>query len=375
MSNTVKIEQNIIYWAINRAGYDINVFFSENPEYEKWFRGQKEPTIKQLEKFSHKLHVPFGYLLLKTPPEEIVPIPFYRSINSSNNKTSINVFDTIQILQRRQEWLKEYLIENGHETLEFVGKYDINTSVDEIVNDIRFTLQLTDNWASKFHTWEEALNYLTQQIENIGVVINFNGVVQNNTHRPIDVNECRGFVLVDEIAPFMFVNNADAKAAQLFTLIHELAHIWLGHSAGFNNLNMLPTDDPIEVLCDKIAAEFLVPSSMLIEVWDEYHDIKRTARFFKVSPIVIARRILDLGIYSRQKFYEFYDNYMEEFRQKKERMGSGGDFYSTAKKRISLVFAAHISNAVKTNQLLYRDAYRLTGLKGDTFNKFLANSL
>lgn len=374
MSTTIKIEQNIISWAIERAGHEINAFFEDNPLYKKWYNEEKTPTLKQLEKFSNKLHVPFGYLLLQEPPEEILPIPFYRSI-AGNTKTSINVFDTIQILQRRQEWLKDYLLENEHEPLSFVGKFNIEASVDDIVKDIRNTLNLNDKWASGFKTWEDALNHLTEQIEEIGIVINFNGVVQNNTHRPISVKECRGFVLVDEIAPFMFVNNADAKAAQLFTLIHELAHIWLGESAGFENQNMLPSNDPIEILCDKVAAEFLVPTEILQSIWLELNDIKKTAHFFKVSPIVIARRILDLGIYTKKKFFDFYNSYMEEFREKKERMGSGGDFYATAKKRISLAFAAHINNAVKTNQLLYRDAYKLTGLKGDTFNKFLANSL
>lgn len=91
----------------------------------------------------------------------------------------------------------------------------------------------------------------------------FNGVVENNSHRKISVYECRGFVLVDEMAPFMFINNADWKSAQMFSIVHELAHIWTGHSAGFDFRRLQPADDPIEKLCDQIAAEFLVPEVVI----------------------------------------------------------------------------------------------------------------
>jgi Zn-dependent peptidase ImmA (M78 family) len=105
-------------------------------------------------------------------------------------------------------------------------------------------------------TWQEAQDHLIKHVEDKGIITVFNGVVENNTSRPIPVDECRGFVLVDEIAPFMFINNADYKSAQMFTIVHELAHIWTGHSAGFDFRKLQPADDPIEVLCDKVAAEF-----------------------------------------------------------------------------------------------------------------------
>lgn len=92
-------------------------------------------------------------------------------------------------------------------------------------------------------------------IEDKGIITVFNGIVENNTSRPIPVDECRGFVW-DEMAPFMFINNADWKSAQMFTIVHELAHIWTGHSAGFDFRKLQPADDPIEILCDKVAAEF-----------------------------------------------------------------------------------------------------------------------
>ena len=147
--------------------------------------------------------------------------------------------------------------------LPFVGKYNGINNVPAIVNDIRQTLELSENWASQLGTWEEAQNHLVETIEDKGIITVFNGVVENNGYRKIPVDECRGFVLVDDIAPFMFINNADSKSAQMFTIVHELAHIWTGHSAGFDFRKLQPADDPIEILCDQVAAEFLVPEKCI----------------------------------------------------------------------------------------------------------------
>ena len=212
-------------------------------------------------------------------------------------------------------------------------------------------------------------------IEDKGIITVFNGIVENNTHRPIPVDECRGLVLVDKYAPFMFVNNADWKSAQMFTIVHELAHIWTGRSAGFDFRKLQPADEPIEKLCDKVAAEFLVPEKEFEEVWSRNASISHLSRYFKVSEIVIARRALDMGKISKRKFFEFYKEYSNREFAKKENQGSGGDFYATTKKRISVTFASHVNQAVKSGQLLYRDAYKLTGLKGDTFDNFFSKHL
>lgn len=375
MKPEIHIQPNLITWAISRAGHDVEQFINSQPKIQKWLDKEESPTIKQLEKFATKLHIPFGYLFLPEPPKETIPFPFFRTGNNTTDRVSLNVFDTIQILQRRQDWITEYLIESEQEPLFFVGKFNVKHPFQDIVNDIRNTLQLAPDWAKEFATFEETLAFITHKIESIGIFINFNGIVENNTHRPISVDECRGFVLVNEFAPFMFINAADAKAAQLFTIVHELAHIWLGESAGFENQNLLPASDPVELLCDAVAAEFLVPSSSLIDIWQDKPSIDYARRIFKVSPIVIARRAMDLGLISRSDFFVFYNGYIESFKNKKANQGSGGDFYATTRKRLSVSFATYVNQAVKQNKLLHRDAYKITGLKGDTYQKFVTQHL
>jgi len=368
----VDIKANILRWAVARAGYDLHDFATKVPNFQQWIDGKKKPTVKQLEDFSKKVYLPFGYLFLPEPPKENLPIPFFRTNNTKTTGVSINVYDTILLMQQRQDWLKDYLKDGEFEPLPFVGKYKHKENIAEIVRDIRKTLGLVENWASQYETWEDSLNNLTQRIEDTGIIMVFNGIVENNTHRPIEVEECRGFVLVDELAPFMFVNNADGKAAQMFTIVHELAHIWTGHSAGFDFRKLQPANDPIELLCDKVAAEFLVPQNSFNIVWNERPSIKYAARYFKVSEIVIARRALDTGKITKKEFFDFYEEYINREFKKKENQSSGGDFYATTRKRLSMTFAAHVNNAVKSGKLLYREAYKLTSLKGDTYQNFFS---
>jgi len=372
MRNEVNVNANILTWAIVRAGYELQTFTDKFPKVQLWIEGKKKPTVKQLEEFSKKVHLPFGYLFLPEPPKEHLPIPFFRSSGNQAEKVSINVYDTILLMHQRQDWLSNYLKDNHFEQLSFVGKFRNITNVQSIVADIRNTLNLPENWASQFRTWQEAQDHLVLYIEDKGIITVFNGVVENNGFRKIPVDDCRGFVLVNEMSPFMFINNADWKSAQLFTIVHELAHIWTGHSAGFDFRKLQPADDPIEILCDKIAAEFLVPANSFNEVWNHNPSIQNASRYFKVSEIVIARRALDTGKLTKGQFFAFYEEYSNREFAKKEQQNSGGDFYATTKKRLSLTFASHINNAVKSGNLLYRDAYKLTSLKGDTFHNFFS---
>lgn len=375
MRTEINVNSNMIAWAISRAGYELQVFTEKFPRVQQWLEGERKPTVKQLEDFSKKVHLPFGYLFLPEPPKEKLPIPFFRTNNSQATSVSLNVYDTILLLQQRQDWLKDYLTEKEFDKLPFVGKFLNQNNVQQIVADIRNTLGLQENWASDFKTWQEAQDHLIKHVEDKGIITVFNGVVENNTSRPIPVDECRGFVLVDEIAPFMFINNADYKSAQMFTIVHELAHIWTGHSAGFDFRKLQPADNPIEILCDKVAAEFLVPENTFNQVWLENQSIKYASRFFKVSEIVIARRALDTGKISKKQFFEFYEEYSNREFIKKESQGDGGNFYATTRKRLSITFASHVNNAVKSGKLLHRDAYKLTSLKGDTFQTFFNNHI
>lgn len=375
MKFEVDINNNLLIWAIERAGINIDEVSRTIPSFSSWLLGKKKPTAKQLEKFAQKVHLPFGYLFLENPPEEKLPIPFFRTLSSQEYKININIYDSVLLLQQRQSWLTDYLKENNYLQLNFVGKFSNKPDINDVVNDIRKTLKIDEDWAKEFSTWEKAKDHLTQLIEDAGIITTFSSIVGNNTRRNIKVDDCRGFVLVDDYAPFMFINSADSKSAQMFTMAHELAHIWIGQSAGFDFRQLQPANNQTEVLCDKIAAEFLVPAKSIEDSWQAVKDISQLARYFKVSQIVIARRLLDLGKISKNEFITFYDNYINQDFARSENREGGGDFYKTQRKRLSVRFLSFVNQAVKENKLLVRDAYNLTNLKGETYHTFMREHL
>jgi Zn-dependent peptidase ImmA (M78 family) len=202
-----------------------------------------------------------------------------------------------------------------------------------------------------------------------------NGIVGNNTHRKLDVDEFRGFALTDRHAPLIFVNGADAKSAQMFTLAHELAHVWLGAEgegiSGFEGL--FPGDSRIEKFCDQAAAEFLVPARELRERWRDVRNapdaFERVARYFKVSPIVAGRRAMDLRLVNRDTFFDFYNAYAKRERRQAQAT-SGGDFYNNQNTRVGAGFAKSVIRAAIAGRLTFKEAYDLTGLRGGAFQQY-----
>jgi Zn-dependent peptidase ImmA (M78 family) len=211
-------------------------------------------------------------------------------------------------------------------------------------------------------------------MEERGITVVVSGIVGNNTRRKLDPAEFRGFVLIDERAPFVFVNGADGKAAQMFTLAHELAHVWLGSSAAFDLRNLEPAEDETEQACNRIAAEFLVAEEALREAWPSLRrgaePLQALARRFKVSELVVARRALDLRLISRHDFYEFYEAYSQDERRTASQQTEGGNFYATQSLRLGRRFAESLLRATREGKVSYKEAYRLTGLYGRTFERY-----
>ena len=332
--------------------------------------------MRQLEDFAAKMYVPYGYLFLDNPPVEEMPIPLFRGSSSAANM-NLNVYETVLTMQYRQEWAEEYIQDQlGGEELPFVGSMSIKDGIDNVIIRIRELLELEENWAFSERDSASAVNKLSQQMEAIGVVTSFNGVVGNNTHRKISVEECRGFALVSKIAPFVFVNNDDAKSAQIFTLIHEFTHLLLGISAGFGGIEDTHDDDS-ERFCDQVAAAFLVPKLLFISQWRATEgSIDKCAKKFKVSSLVIARRAYAMNMLSAQDYQEFYAHYKAIWKNPKRTSAyRSGNFYLSAAKRVGKLFGAYVSTAVRSGYLLHRDAYRLTGLHGSSFDKVITNQI
>lgn len=378
MAFRVDIQPGFFSWACERARLDPAVLRHRFKDFSKWESGEKKPTMKQLEAFANSTHTPIGYFFLPEPPREEIPIPDLRTIRKEAiGHPSPNLLDTIYAMQRRQAWLREELIECEADSLGFVASARVSDDPQGVGMEMRRMVGLVEGWAAAVRTWREAVGELRRSIEKLGVMSVINGVVGNNTHRKLDVEEFRGFALSDEFAPLVFVNGADAKSAQMFTLAHELAHIWLGESALTDAWLILRPSQEIEAWCDQAAAEFLVPAEELRACWKEVRREKSPfeiiARRFKVSPIVAGRRAMDLRLVDRKHFFTFYEEYTE--REKTQRTASGGgDFYNNQNTRVGQRFAIQVILAAKGGRLSFNEAYDLTGLRGGAFQEY-ANRL
>jgi len=375
----VPVNPQILRWARKRAGRDIESLQRTFPKVEAWERGESQPTMRQLERFAKTTHVPFGFFFLDSPPDEPLPIPDFRTMPGASRPPSPDLLDTIYACQQRQEWYRGYLQTIGEEPLPFVGSAGLQADPARVAAGIRRRLHFDIGERHKLPTWTEALRRFIEQVESAGVLVMTSSIVGSNTHRKLNPEEFRGFALVDDLAPLVFINAADTKSAQMFTLAHELAHIWLGESGVSDaQITVLP-DARMERWCNQLAAELLVPLEALRESnqpeADLQHEINRLARQFKVSTLVVLRRIHEIGGLDDETFWQTYHDEAARLQQFERRGTSGGDFYRTLKVRVSKTFAQAVVISTLEGYTLFRDAYRMLGLRNpETFRK-LARAL
>jgi Zn-dependent peptidase ImmA (M78 family) len=369
----VDIKPELLTWARERARLEVDDLSQRFPKLAAWEEGVARPTLKQVEDFAKATHTPVGFLFLQAPPEEKIPIPDFRTIrNRPIARPSPDLLDMIYVCQQRQEWYRDFARSERESPLSCVGSASLDSGVEQTAAIIRHTLNFDVEERRRMPTWTDALRHFISQADEAGIMVMCSGVVLNNNYRQLDPEEFRGFALSDSLAPLVFINGADTKAAQMFTLAHELAHIWLGQSAVSDSQASMVPDHQVERWCNRVAAELLVPLDIIKQ---EYHahstlrlELDRLARFFKVSTLVVLRRIHDAGDLTREEFWREYEKELKRLLEMAK--GSGGNFYLTQAARVSKRFARALVISTLEGQTLHRDAFRMLGFaKFDTFQK------
>jgi len=373
----VAVSPDLLRWARERDGVmAADELAGRFPKLADWEAGTAQPTLNQIEAFARAVHVPVGYLFLRTPPEEPVPIPDFRTFEGrAVHRPSPNLLDMIYACQERQSWYGEFSLASRIPEAEFVGAASLDQPPDDVASDMAARLGFDLAARATCRTWEEALRLFIGQAEKLGVLVMVSGIVLSNTHRALDPREFRGFALADRRAPLVFINGADTKSGQMFTLAHELAHLWLGVSA-LSDASGAPLNGyrREEVWCNAVAAELLVPLAAFRAALrpDEPLDeaMPRLARQFKVSTLVVLRRLRDAGAVVKGAFDEAWPRERERLRALAEAAGSeGGNFYRTTLSRVGKRFARALVESTLEGQTLYRDAFRMLGVaKTETFN-------
>lgn len=361
----VDVKPELLRWARDRAGLSADALAGRFPRLHAWEGGELRPTLKQLECFAKATFTPVGYLFLREPPVERVPIPDFRTVPETRlAHPSPNLLDTIYLCQQRQDWYREYVRSTGGEPLGFVGSVHPDDDVREVAARIRRALRFDVTERRRLPTWIDALRQFIAQVDALGVLVMISGVVGSNSRRSLEPQEFRGFA------------GADTKAAQMFTLAHELAHLWLG-SSGVSDAEVLNgSDQANERWCNRVAAELLVPLDLLQAEYSGRaalsDELSRLARHFKVSTLVILRRLHDADLLTRVAFSSAYEHELD--RLKALPAGSGGNFYLTLSARVSQRFARAIVTSTLEGQTSFSDSFRLLGFrKMETFNKLAEN--
>lgn len=366
-------------WAIERSG--------RNPDelakfpIAAWIAGDALPTMRQLEDFAKATYTPIGFFFLDEPPQEVVPIQDFRTFSDAAvRRASPNLLDTIYACEQRQDWFHDFAEAHGSDPVELVASLTLDTPVVDAAQSLRDDLGFGLDRRVEFPNWTEALGGLVEHAEDAGVLVMISGIVGSNTQRKLDPKEFRGFALADELAPVIFINGADTKAAQIFTLAHELAHLSLGESAVSRpDLAQLDDTEESERWCNHVAAELLVPLASLREAYVSSRDLTaeldRLAKFYKVSTLVILRRIAEAGLMERSHYREAYDAELERVIGLAGERSSGGSFYNTTPVRVSKRFARALISDTLEGRTSHRDAFRLLGSKKFSAFQELSNRL
>jgi len=378
MVERVDVSPALLAWALDRSRISDNDKRYER--FSRWAAGDEQPTFKQLEAFANATHAPLGYLFLNQPPVETVPIPDFRTVgNSGVASPSPDLLDTIYDCQMRQDWYRTYAAEQGFDPLPFVGTATVSDPVEQVAERIRRAIGFTMDQRANFSNWEDALRQLIDSVESIGVLVMISGIVGGNTRRKLDPEEFRGFALTDPLSALIFINGSDSKSAQIFTMIHELAHVWLGETALSDAQLGSNSTTGSELWANQVAAEVLVPIARLRTDYRNSADLPelvRLAGLYKVSTLVILKRIFDGGYLQWDDYRARYIDEVDRVRAIVDaRQGSGGNYYNTQPLRLSRNFARAVIVDTREGRTLYRDAFGLLGAaKRETFDR-LASTL
>lgn len=362
-----QLSRTMIDWIASEGGVTTTALAEQlmPNKQDKFLQGNVTKTTA--EKLAKIGKIPFGYLFLEKPP--IVHKPEIPDLRQTTTPTALSkdFFDTYNDIKYKIDWYKEHLNEFGIQfKLDFIGKHSINDDYRVVAQDISERIGLDVPKIVRKVTKDSYFGLACALIEKIGVLVFKNGVVKSNTSRRLDTSEFRGFCLIDEMAPAVFVNGSDAFSAQVFTLFHELAHIWVGKD-GVSGWHF---ENKIEAFCNKVSAEVLMPFNVFEDKWvsesrqskDIYTVASHVADYFKVSTYAVAIKAKTLNLIGEDDFLIIRNNSIDS--SKKDT--SGANPYAVYPYRNSPKLTDAILSSAMSQQLPLREAANLLNIKAGT---------
>ena len=384
MSSKVKSNPEILKWARKTAKISLEKSAStisktckierikewESPDCKDF------PTIKQVEKLARLYRRPVDVFFLQFVPKDFPALKDFRRNKEDGLNTSL-IF-MMREVQEKQEWLSNFLKKKKEKKLDFSGKHNIKSSPDVVANDIRKTLAI-----GNIPSGLKPLKYWIEKAESKRIFISLSS--NYHTRLKLDSDLFKGFVIDDKYAPFIFLNSDDWDHGQIFTLIHELAHIWIGVSGISNeteiNTTNTPGIHPVEKFCNEVAVKALLPEDELTAMLPKQDvltikNISRLSRKLGVSNAALLNRALNIRLIDSEKYNSLQkeaDSAWKDFllKESQKKKSSGGpNYYIMQLRRSSKAFANIVMDFYKNGKVNGADASRLLKVKESNFHKF-----
>lgn len=378
----MQVNPALLEWAQHRSGRSDIDMQDKLHKWDRWLSQELPLTLRDIERIAHFTRVPVGYFFLPEPPEEQIPIPDFRAGRNHAARNSQDLVETIYLNQRRQSWYEDYLTAMDEAVhLEYVGKA-LNMAVAQAAEEITRALGYTADLRSRLSTSADARKYLAEAFESIGGLVVFNSMVGNNSKRMLSTEEFRGFTLHSRVAPLVFINANDTKNGQVFSLLHEFAHVWRGDegvSAG--GMPWEETSSTTEAWCDSVAAEIAVPTIHLQDAFDHRRDlrdeVRRLSQLYHCSTLVVLIRLREVELINRLTFDRVFGPERARLLsavQNKQKPSGGGDFYNNQPFRIGRTLSRAIIRDTQLGNTPMTEALRLLSFsKAKMFDKYSKN--
>lgn len=327
MPHSIKalITPSLIKWAREQAGLDIASAAKRigrpESEIQGWEDGTQQPTLAQVRKAADVYQRSLAVFYLSEIPQGFQTLRDFRHLPDTQSVVySPDLSQLVRLIEYRQNWLSEWLVDEGAESLNFIGSTSLNTPAVDIAKAIRIKLGIKPEQQMKCKTRRDALNLWIDKSEEIGINICRQG--------GIECEEARGFVLTDKYAPFIYINSSDALAAQIFTLAHELVHLWI-NLPGISNMEAISKtgnndNDRIEVFCNSVASLVLLDDNTFKSLWSQIPSnntleerISAISELAKVSEEVVARRLLDKNEITVSQYSNLRQSFIKRWKQLK----------------------------------------------------------
>ena len=319
MADKAFITPNVLKWARESARITEVIAAAKiavtTDKLQEWEEGISQPTIKQAQVLAKLYKRPFALFFLPEIPLDFQPLQDFRKSGSKQLTTS-SVF-IIREIQQKQAWISDVYKENNDDKLSIVGRFSIKNNTDKVAQDILSTLNINPG----AYKTENPIKEWIEAAESKGIFVSRTSFIHSRLK--LDSEELQGFAIADSYAPFVFVNSEDWNAPQLFTLVHELAHIWIAETGISNDVEFEIKNKekfhPIELFCNEVAANALMPKEIVMSFdpfsFQSSSNIFKSAKKLGISSMALLVRSLNLNIISLPTYQKLKKQVDIDYRQ------------------------------------------------------------